>query len=503
MSTLPKPGEIAGRGTDPRFYAALAILPNPDPILRKAGKTEEVFDAIQSDAHVMGELQLINADLGRFKHSLVLGENTRRGKRALELCQSFFDRQPAPHTTWPDVFWNIGNARFRGQSVHEIVWERSGDLLMPERLLDRPQRRFRYSPANELQLLTREKPIYGVPAEEAYFLVNRHMPSYDNPYGIAVFSSCFWPHVFKHAGFRWFVKFCERFGIPFPVGKYPAGTTDAQIDSLQEALQSLIEAGFAAMQDDGTIEIHEAKGASGGGKLAQHLLIEASNAEMSKALSSQTLSSEQTGGNGARAASETHRSRSADVNEGQRNGIAFTLDHLCRLITRFNLGEDVKPPTNEFSADQEGTKERAEVYKIFTDLGGRPSRKAMAADLNIEMADPKDAEDQLQAPAATPLPGAGPVTGEPAEFARGDDIAPDQVALDAGIEQLLSSDQTPVLAPILKPLLKLAKDKPDELLGRLAELYPDMDSSALFEQLYRAIFAAELWGKLSAQAEAA
>lgn len=76
----------------------------------------------------------------------------------------------------------------------------------------------------------------------------------------------------------------------------------------------------------------------------------------------------------------------------------------------------------------------------------------------------------------------------------------DQAAVDAGIEQLLSGDPSKVLAPVLAPLLTMARDQPAELLGRLAELYPKMDSAVLFEQLYRAMFAAELWGKLSAQA---
>lgn len=496
---LPRPGELAGRNTDPRFYSALNILPNPDPILRKAGKDAEVFDAIQSDAHVMGELRLIRADLTRFKHNLKPGGKTRKDKRAHELCQTFLDRAPAPMTRWPDVIWNTGTAPFRGLSVHEIVWERQGDLLMPEKLMDRPTRRFAFDPDGALRLLTRDAPLYGVPAEDAYFMVNRHMPSYDNPYGVALFSSCFWPYTFKHAGFRWFVKFCERFGIPFPVGTYPMGATDDQVRTLEEALAELLEAGYAAIEDGGDIDIKEATGASGGGKLAQQQLVDACNAEMSKALSSQTLSSEQTGATGARAAAETHRGRSIDVNECDRDGIAYAFDHLWRLITLFNVGPDAAPPTSEFMNEEAASKDRAEVYKIWESMGGKGSRKSAAEDLGIQLADDNDEADQFAPPAPAPVDrNTDPAGLQSAQFARMEDVAPDQDAID---EAEFSGDLQGIATELLKPLFARVKDgvSPEELLADLANLYPDLKDQALQDLTARVLFVGEVWGRLSAQ----
>ena len=40
--------------------------------------------------------------------------------------------------------------------------------------------------------------------------------------------------------------------------------------------------------------------------------------------------------------------------------------------------------------------------------------------------------------------------------------------------------------------------QPDELLGMLAELYPEMDATGLQERLARMIFVANLWGRLHA-----
>lgn len=406
IAKTPTMAEIAGRNTDPRFYAAMTILPNPDPILRRAGKSDEVFDAIQADAHVIGELRAIKADFLRFHHKIVAGGENPADVRAFELCQKVLAEQPAAYTRWPDVFWSIAQSTFRGLSVQEIVWEKQGDVFVPREVLDRPKRRFAFDGEGQLKVLTRAQPWFGIPAERLYFLVDRHMPSYGNPYGVALFSSCFWPYTFKHAGFRWFVKFCERFGIPMPKGTYPVGASEETKKALEDALEGLLEAGYAALEEGSDITLTEAT-ATRSGKLPQGELIDVCNAEMSKALTSQTLATETRGNSGSRAASQTHMERASDVNEGDRDRIICTLNELWRLITLLNFGPDVAPPQSQFEGDTEATLERAQVYGIFTELGGSPSRRAMANELGIELADPNDAEDVLHAPPkpAAQLPG--------------------------------------------------------------------------------------------------
>lgn len=403
IAKTPTLAEIAGRNTDPRFYAAMTILPNPDPILRRAGKGDEVFDAIQSDSHVIGELRAIKADFLRFQHKLVAGGEAPADARAFELCQKVLAQDPAPYTRWPDIFWSIAQSTFRGLSVMEIVWEKQGDVFVPSQLLDRPKRRFVFDGQGQLKVLTRDQPWFGIPAERLYFLVDRHMPSYDNPYGVALLSSCFWPYTFKHAGFRWFVKFCERFGIPMPVGHYPVGASEDSKKALEDALEGLLEAGYAALEEGSDITLTEAT-ATRSGKLPQGELIDVCNAEMSKALSSQTLATETQGNAGSRAAAQTHMERASDVNEGDRDRIKCTLDELWKLITLLNFGPGVNPPHSQFEGDTEATLERAQVYQIFTNIGGNPSRRAMANELGIELADTTDAGDALQPAPKVPAP---------------------------------------------------------------------------------------------------
>lgn len=52
---------------------------------------------------------------------------------------------------------------------------------------------------------------------------------------------------------------------------------------------------------------------------------------------------------------------------------------------------------------------------------------------------------------------------------------------------------------MLKPLVQLINDSADyaEALGKLAALFPKLDTASLEEALTRAMFVAELWGQVN------
>ena len=76
---------------------------------------------------------------------------------------------------------------------------------------------------------------------------------------------------------------------------------------------------------------------------------------------------------------------------------------------------------------------------------------------------------------------------------------------EAELESLMASLDAQTLdaqgRALLAPIMRLAQDAPDELIGRLAERYPQMDDDALQEMLARILFVAEVWGRLNAQAK--
>ncbi len=386
--------ELASYVSDPNFFSSLEVLPNPDFVLRKIGKTHTVYDSILSDAHVKGEVRSIRGGLRRFDFRLVAGDvDDQRSLAALALCQQWMEQQPNQHSDWRDLLWQMsGMAALMGYRVHELVWQAVDGHILPE-VKDRPNRRFVFANDGSLRLKSKSNPLDGEEVEPYKFIVSQHMASCENPYGEALLSSCFWPYTFKNGGFKFFVKFCERHGLPWPIGKYPIGAQDDEQLALLKSLTAMVENGAAAIPGDSSVELLTAQG--GSGTLSQESLINLCNKEISKALTSQALTTELQDV-GARAASEVSRSKELNVNDSVRDIAAHGMNKILRWITTFNFGEDVAAPVFEFYKDEVAGKERAEIYQIMAGLSGDVSRSSMFKELGIAQAE--DDDDRINQP---------------------------------------------------------------------------------------------------------
>jgi len=481
--------EIATRQSDPNFYGALSYLPNPDEILRKLGRSQEVFASIIADAHVIGEMRSIRSGLIKYEYRLQAGGDSPADMRALELCQQVMNNKPAKGMQWIDTFWNMAQGVFRGHQVHEVVWKREDRFLVPDKIVDRPQRRFLFSPDNELLLKSKQHPN-GEELGDYKWLLTRHMPSYENPYGQALLSSCFWPYTFKHNGFKYFVKFCEKYGIPWAIGKYPQGTPETEQNELADALANMVEDAVAAIPDNGSVELLEHKH---GGQLVQESLIKICNSEMSKALTSQTLATE-IQGEGSRAASETHRGREESVNESDRVIISAAMSELFAWITEINIA-DAKPPTFEFYQEEEARQEWVNVFKDARDFVDIPAQFAHDR-LQIPMA--KEGEDVL--PRSSGTSPAAPEFNKSScphcenDFNKHDD--PISSLTDQAIEQ--ADELIEGMVDEVKELLVNANSL-EEFRDGLVKIYPDITETKLGEITSLALMTGSLQGTEDAQ----
>jgi phage gp29-like protein len=412
---LGKP--IATPESDPsRYFGTMFALPNPDPILREMGRAEQVYYGIMADPHVMGELRSIRGSFRSHQYRLEEGkEGDSKAAAAKDMCEAWMKSQaPNQISDWLEVMWQMSASILTGYRVHEVVWDLVGGNYLPSQVIDRPGRRFKFD-MNANPLLVSRDHWQGQPVEPYQFIVSRHMPTMDNPYGMALLSSCFWPWTFKTGGWRYFVKYCERHGLPWPVGRYPAGTSEAEQDQLADALANMVEAGYVVVQEGTGLELLTPS--SSGSNLPQQNLITLCNREMSKALTSQAMIGEQLDV-GARAASETAKDRQGEVHDSDRDIAAASMAQIFKWITLFNFGDGVSPPTLEFFKQENAGKDRAETYQIAANMGAKPSKSAMLDELGIP-----EAEDEadallpvLKVPpnAANPNPPEKSGTGNPA-----------------------------------------------------------------------------------------
>jgi phage gp29-like protein len=489
---LGKP--VASADSDPqRFFGTLYALPNPDPILRAMGRAEQVYNSILSDAHVIGELRSIRGSFRSHEYRVVAGDEADgRSTAARDLCVEWMASAPPNAVTdWMEVMWQMSACIFTGYRPHELVWNLVKGKYLPTEVIDRPGRRIQFD-ANSNPLLISRANMTGEPVEPYQFVISRHMPTSDNPYGTALLSSCFWPWTFKTGGWRYFVKYCERHGLPWPVGRYPQGSSDEEINKLEEALAGMMDAGYVVAQEGTGLELLTPTG--GGSDLPQERLVMLCNRELSKALTSQSMVGEQLQV-GSRAASETAKDRQDQVHDSDRDIGAAGMSQIFKWITLFNLGDSVAPPTLEFYKHQPKGKDRAETYQIVADMGAKPSRKAMLEELDIPPAEnDADALRPGKNGGAGPSPTVGDAPALDFSALAGFTFAKAAGMTEADAMQLASeaADQViedNMIAPVYRMLTEFeAQGKTlAEFRDALGDLVGEMDDDGLREVLDRAL----------------
>lgn len=498
---------IADASTDPqRMFSALLQMPNPDQILRKMGRAEEVYFSIMQDPHVIGDVRSIRGSFRAEQYRLVAGnEGDSKSLAALELCEQWManTRPNNVATDWLEIMWQMSTAIFSGYLPHEIVWDNVGGKFLPGQVVDRPGRRIQFNAAGDPLLITRQN-MMGETFEPYRFVISRHMATATNPYGLALLSSCFWAWTFKTGGWRYFVKFCERHGLPWPFGRYTNGTTEEDQDKFAAALEEMLEAGYILAPEGSELELLSPN-ISSSSNLPQQSLIELANREMSKALTGQAMVAE-LGGVGSRAASETAKSRQAEINHADQDIPVSGMGEIFRWVTLFNFGDGVAPPRLEFFKPEKAGKDRAETYQTAANMGARPSRSAMLEELGIPQAEtdedallpaapPQQQQPQGAQPGPQPLP-PRPAKGTKAEFSAWPGLTfakaagmTDEEAQQLAAEAADQAIEDRMIAPVAQLLERYEREGKTlaEFQAALEDIVGAMDDAGLREVIDRAL----------------
>ncbi|HEX3073736.1 MAG TPA: DUF935 family protein, partial [Ignavibacteriales bacterium] len=195
------------------------------------------------------------------------------------------------------------NAPLYGFSVLEVNWKKEGAYFIPAEVREKPNEWFIFDNENNLKLRTMSKP-YGEDLPERKFILLQFNDSYDNPYGERVLAKCFWPVTFKRGGLRFWAVMTEKFGMPFIIGKQPRGAGEEAAKKMLENMETMVQDAIAVVPDDSSVEVLE--GSKSTSADLYKAFIEINNSEISKAILSQTLTTENQG-KGSYGATETHK----------------------------------------------------------------------------------------------------------------------------------------------------------------------------------------------------
>ncbi len=230
------------------------------------------------------------------------------------------------------VISNILDAIFYGFQVLEIIWteDNKGSLIV-DSIKPKPMGWFFFDNENNLRFRSRSS-ANGELLPENKFLVPRHNPKYENPYGDALLGKCYWATTLKNMGFRFWINFLEKYGMPLIIGQYTFPSNPEELATLSQRLNELLNSQTIATPSDVNIDIKDIGQSKSVDLYLQ--LIKIANAEISKALLSETLTTEMD--SGSYAASVTHFKVRREVILGDKFLVEQTMNKLIEYIAKVN-----------------------------------------------------------------------------------------------------------------------------------------------------------------------
>ena len=357
------------------FVRLMRTLPDPDPILKKMGRGITALQELLSDSHLESVWSVrCSAVSGSEWFIAAGGDAGRREKEAAEVFTTVLSALDMPR-----IFDEMMDAVAFGFSPLEVIWRTDGKYWGIADIIGKPPQWFEFDGENNLVFKTGAINTEALPPNR--FLVARHRPSYANPYGVKVFSKCYWPVTFKRNGFRWWTVFVEKYGGAFLHGKYPSNASDKYKQELLEALEAMIADAVAILPEGAEISI-QALANKGSVNTVHKEYIEAANAEISKAVLGQTLTTE-IGKNGSYAAAQAHNLVREDLAASDRRRVSGCFNELAAVWCAYNFGTDVAPPKLEFVRDEDLQSPRAKRDVNLYAIGWRPKKSYITREYEI------------------------------------------------------------------------------------------------------------------------
>lgn len=497
--------EVANRLRDPFETTWMGVLQTSDPLLLEKGDPNgEIYRDLKRDGKVYAGLQKRQLALISRAWQVEPVEDGDVGTADAEVVADILKR-----CAFDQVCRDLMDALLRGFAVSEVVWTVRDGMIVPDRVVKRAQRRFKFvqqdeNASPELRLLTRENMLTGVELPARKFIVHRMNPEDDNPYGTGLGLQLYWPVFFKRKGIIAWNKLNDRFGSPTPWGKYPRNAGPKEKGTLFDALRAISNDGVVMTPEGMQIELLESK--LSGSVSTQESLCKFMDDWIAEVLLGQEPHA--SGGGALAAASKERTAVRLDLVQADSDLLSDTLNNtLIRWICEYN---GLAPClVYRVISEEEDLKASSETDKNVAEMGFELNLDAVRAKYGEgwEKKAPPPVPPPVVAPPAgparTPYPvvdnknaGGSPPEGGTADFAERTQFDGQQ-AIDDAIAAIPDAELQAAMAGLMEPLLAAidAAGSFEEALAAAEAAYPQMNPVKLQSLLARAMFGAEAFGR--------
>ncbi|MEW9901043.1 DUF935 family protein [Chitinivorax sp. PXF-14] len=496
----PFRGEIATVAKDITYVPFLGTLRSHDDTLltRGGAKSYKIYDEIERDCHAYGVLQKRKLAVVARPWQVDPASDDALDIKAADMVRAQLaaigvparddaGEQVVVASNFDLVCYNLLDAILKGFAVGEIMWDTDGREIVVREVRPRDQRRFNFDVDFKLRLKTWAQLMPGEPVPPRKFIVHAFGAKDGSPFGMGLGSRLFWPVLFKRQDITFWLTFLDKFGSPTAIGKYPNGTPPDDQDKLLDALGAIAQDAGVTIPDGMVIDLLEAKR---GGTVSYEQFARYMDEEMTFAVLGESPTSKGSGGALASAAVAREEVR-LELVQADADLLSATLNAtLSPWLTAYNC-PGARPPTIWRQVKQaEDLKLRSERDKNIFALGFKPTLAHIQETYGGEWEEVRPAGDGKQ---SLSLDG-----GEPVAFAEGPGGDASQAVLDKVLQALPGNAIDGAMQALLAPAIAAlqAGHTPDEAGDALLTVFPALDSAALEALLARAIFVADLWGRL-------
>lgn len=465
-ASTPNLKQIASRSSVSGFSSLNSVLPNPDPVLKKMGKDISVYRDMKSSPAIKGALRRRKAAVKAKAWRIVQGEAS---EQVTSNIRSIFDKLQLNKITAA-----MADGSFFGYRPCEIKWAAVDGAWIPADVMGMPPEWYFYDPQNNLRFKHKDYGQDGLLLEPRKYLVPTQDASYDNPYGEPDAAACFWDNAFLQGGLEFWVRFTEKYGSPWVIGKYGSTYTPEQQETLLNNLYAMVQDAVAVIPDNNTIEIVEAGGKAASADVFERFLTWC-RSSINIALLGQNQSTEADSTN----ASATAGIKVADeISDGDCEMVAEQYQLLIDWIVEFNWGGP--SPQFEFFDDSNGGTEQAERDSKLKTAGANFTPQYFMREYGFQEGDLSEAVAQ---PANV-------------SFAEQTFVPVKQDYASAQVDKLVVAG-APVIEGMIDRLRRVVKNATslqglqDDIVAEFSEL----DTSDLVKVMQVALTAAELEGR--------
>ncbi|WP_423197440.1 Portal protein [Cupriavidus sp. H19C3] len=467
-------------------------------------------DMEEKDGHIFAEMSkrkrvLLTADWAVNPPQDASAEE----KRQAALIGEWFRDLPDFEGMMLDMLDGIGH----GFSPLEIGWSRVDKMWLPDSFTHRPQRWFMTPFASPDELRLRGSAVSGEELWPFGWVVHRHKAKTGFIGRGGLHRVLAWPYLFKNFAARDLAEFLEIYGLPLRVGTYGPGAGKDEKMALLRAVTEIGHNAAGIIPEGMKIDFQTA---AVGTNDPYEAMISWCERTQSKVILGGTLTSQADGKSSTNALGNVHNEVRHDLKVSDAKQLATTIRRdviyaICAL--NFGVTDRRRLPSIAFDTrEPEDMKLYADALPKLVAIGVQVPLGWAHEKLAIPV--PKDNEPLLTVPrpemAVPPelRPEAPPAGTKPKAALtyravlsndQGERLYPDQNAVDQAILDLPAEALADGMAQLLAPAIQAiqAGEEPDEAIAALVASYPLLDDNAVSQLLARAIFVADVWGRVN------